>query len=196
MSDSTPLARFAQVGCARHVGVIGGLLAMALLIVLARNWGGVSRFAIDAEAAREGQEVAATLDSPEALLAWVRAHPEAASLVVWDDSVQTLAVAPEVARPVPGLPVLLLGAEVARQAAAGLDTTAAVPAGTVAERRLPSIDAPGPEPATVGALTQAALAGDRASADALLALLGRDAVEATPDRLGVPELEAPLPVGG
>ena len=163
-----PSSALASAGCARHALVIAGLLAVALGIVVVRNGAGVSRLAADAVAMREGRAEAATLDSPEALLAWIRAHPERASIVVWEDSARVLAVAPEAVRPAPGLPVLLLGAEAARrEASLALDS-----------------------------LTVPALAGDRAAADALLRALGRPAAEAVPDRLGVPDLDAPVPLDG
>ena len=140
------------------------------------------------------------LETADALGAWIAAHPDRASLWVWDlDTGETLArAAGDRARPVAGLTALLLAAEYARQADAGLDTTYRV-SGSALERRV----LPGVEPAHAGtdalalpALVRTAVQGHRPAADELLRIVGRRDAEAISARLGLPDLDAPLPVGG
>ena len=148
---------------------------------------------------REGAAEARALRTPDDLLAWVRAHPERASLVVWDvgsDSA-VLTVEPARERPVAGLPALLLAAELARQSVAGVDTARLVPASVLSRLRLPGVERERDGGAvSLGALARRALGADRVAADVLLDRLGREAVEAVPVRLGAPEIEPPLPLGG
>lgn len=169
----------------RRVGLPAGLaLAVAVALGLAL-W---PRLAPDAE-----------LDTADALSAWIGAHPDRTSFVVWDlDTGEPLASASAGhARPVFGLTALLLAVEYARQADAGLDTTYRVAGSALERRRLPAVE---PAP-TYGAialpqLVRAAVDGDRPAADELLRIVGRSGAEAIPSRLGLTALDAPLPVGG
>ncbi|MDT0631121.1 serine hydrolase [Rubrivirga sp. S365] len=142
---------------------------------------------------------AAPVETPAALVDWAHTH-DGASLVVWDvagDSA-VVDVRGDVRRPVAGLTGLLLAAELARRAGRSLDTAAVLPASAVERRRLPGVDPPRPDAraSSLAGLARRALAGDRAAADVLLSTLGREATGALPHRLGLDELDAPLPLGG
>lgn len=165
MPDAS-LARFARLGCARHLVVIGGLLAVAVAIVVTRNWDATTRAVRDLTSMNEGADVARGLQAPEDLLDWIRQHPERASIAVWDlatDSLTMTAGDAAVARPAVALslvgPVLDLLA---------LGDTAAVPAD--ARRSLPGVERPSADSAAVPfhAAARRALRGDRAAGDALL----------------------------
>ena len=170
----------------RRLGLAVGL---ALSVAVASGLALWPRLAPDAE-----------MGTAELLGAWISAHPDRASLWVWDlDTGEPLArSSADRARPVAGLTALLLAAEYARQAEAGLDTTYRVAGSVLERRRLPAVE---PAPADVGALAlpalvRAAVGGHRPAADELLRIVGRGGAEAIPSRLGLAGLDAPVPVGG
>ena len=177
----------------RGGAVAVGLLVAALAVGGALVWGGAPGLA----GGDPTSEVAAALQTPGDLLAWVRTHP-GASLVVWDvesDSA-VVAVRPDAQRPVAGLTGLLLAAELSRRAGRGLDTASVLPASAVEQWRLPGAeDGRGGRAASLADLARRALGADGAAADALLWTLGRGATDALPARLGL-GVEAPLPIGG
>ncbi len=198
MPSIAPLDRFARLGCLRHVLLLGGLLALALGIVVARNWEAAVRLARDVGSMEEGADVAHSLQSPDDLRAWVREH-EGASLVVWDLAADSAVVSirGEARRPAMALPALLLVAELARQSAAGqLDTADVVPAAAL--QPLPGLEPPSADTTTpsLATLARGALGGHRAASDALLTTLGREAVDRAPGRMEADDLDAPLPLAG
>lgn len=140
------------------------------------------------------------IETADDLAAWVQAHPEGASVWVWDVDTggeQTNWNGDRV-RPVVGLTALLLAAEYARQVENGLDTTYQVPASTLELRRLPAVEA---DAADVGALAlpalvRAAARGNRPAADELLRILGREGVDAIPRQLELTDVEPPMPIAG
>ncbi len=198
MPDASPLDRFARLGAARHLLLIAGLLCVAVGVFVAANWDVVARFARDAGSIREGAEAAEAMDTPADVLAWVRAH-EGASFVVWDVATGSavVSVRPDVRRPVAGLTGLLLAAELARRGGAGLDTATVLPASAVERRWLPGVEAERDRaPVSLADLARQALGSDRAAADVLLWTLGREATDALPARLGLDDVEGPLPLDG
>lgn len=194
VSDAAPPAR---PRLARRLALGAGLLLVAIGAAVVLNGGGVGRL-VGAGPAGEGAGAAEALDTPDDLLAWVQGH-EGASLVVWDVAADSavVAVRPDVRRPVAGLTGLLLAAELARRGGAGLDTATVLPASAVERRDLRGVE---PErdrrPTSLADLARQALGADRAAADALLWVLGREATDALPARLGLDGLEAPLPLDG
>ena len=91
-----------------------------------------------------------------------------------------------------GLTALLLAAEYARQAEAGLDTTLQTPASMLERLHLPvaEVRPPDPGPLALPDLVRAAVHGHRAAHDEVLRLLGRAGAEAIPARLGHRDLDA------
>ena len=163
---AAPLDRVARLGCTRHALVIAGLLAVAIGIAVARNWGAVSRALGDASAMAEGADEARALETPADLLDWIRRHPDRGALVVWDlraDSAVARVGSVGADRPAVALPLVgpLLDLLV-------YGDTAAVPAAAL--RTLPGVERPSPDSAAVpfAALARRALRGDRAAGDALL----------------------------
>lgn len=140
------------------------------------------------------------IESPDDLAAWMQAHPEAVSVLVWNvgTGAELATWNADRVRPVAGLTALLLAADYARQAENGLDTTYQVSAATLERRRLPGVEA---VPADVGALAlptlvRAAVRGHRPAADELLRILGRESVAGIPRQLELTDVEPPVPVAG
>lgn len=182
-------------GCGRHLLILGALVALAVGAFVARDPGGVARVLDNQRALGEGADAAAALDSPDALLAWIAAHPERASLVVLGaDGRVLLDVGGDVERPAAGLGALWAAAEWAVQTAGGRADTSAVAPGALAARRLPGMVgqadsvALGPR-----ALVRRAVAGDRAAESVLVGRLGAEAVAARARRYGA---EPPVPFEG
>ena len=140
------------------------------------------------------------MDTREDIEAWVQSHPNAVSVLVWnvDTGDELVNWNADRSRPVAGLTALLLAVEYARQAENGLDTTYQIPASVLERRRLPVVEAELPDVGTLGlpALVRAAARGHRPAADELLRILGREGVRATPHRLGLTEVDPPVPVAG
>lgn len=192
MSD-TPQA--SRGGCARHLWIIAGLIVVALGILVARNPDALQRLFANQQAMQEGSEEARALTSPTALVDWIAAHPEQASLVVREAGGEVLLdVNGRTPRPVAGLPALWVAAEWAEQAASGRLDTTAVPPERLAVRRLPGTGAVA-DTAAMGPrlLVDRMLNGDRAAESVLLARLGPDPVAVRARRYGV---EPPVPFEG
>ena len=130
-------------GCLRPL-----LISLAVTVVLLAGlvlWHGetVALMWENAAVMGEGMAEAEALRTPADLLAYVRAHPQRASLVVVDAGADTSAIglAGDVARPVPGLSRLLVLATYARDVTTGrLDSSAVVPLDTLARYHLPRGD--------------------------------------------------------
>lgn len=139
-----------------------------------------------------------SIETAEDLEAWILAHPDQASLAVLEGDAVRLAHRASEPRAVAGLTGLLLAAEYARQAEAGLDTTYQVAASALERLRLPGAEsyAQAPRPLALPGLVRAAVRGDRPAADELLRVLGREGVESAPGWLRLSGVDAPLPVGG
>lgn len=182
-------------GCSRHLLLIAALFAVALGVVLARNWGGVGRTVANMRAMQQGSDAARALDSPDALLDWIAAHPEQASLVVLDvaDPDGGLDVWGDVVRPVAGLPTLLLLAEAARSVEVGALSAAPLGEDVLDVRRLPGTGAP-PDPRAGDLLAQ--VLADRAAESELLDRIGMREVRRGAQRLGLDALEPPVPYEG
>jgi len=184
----------------RHLLILAGLLALAAAIYALRQPDAVGRLVQHAGSVREGADEARALATPDDLLAWVRAHPERASLVVLDGDSVVLTLGPDTPRPAPALPALVtVAAYRAAVADDALDPAATVGPEATTRRRLAAAGRPpagAASPVTLDSLAALALTGDRAAADALLAVVGREAAEAAPARLGLPALAPPLPVAG
>jgi hypothetical protein len=194
MADSTT-----PRGCSRHLLLIAALFAVAVGIVVARNWDGVGRIVANMGAMREGSAVARALETPDDVLAWIAAHPEHASLVVLDAGGDELVThEAEAVRPVVGLPSLLLLAEAAERMEAGTLEVSGLEAERLDARRLPGTSEPAtpPDVSTAQALVEAAFAGDRAAESELLDRVGTEAVERRARALGVGALEPPVPFEG
>ncbi|MEM1043122.1 MAG: serine hydrolase [Bacteroidota bacterium] len=191
MTDSAP-----PRGCSRHLLIIAVLFGVALVIVVARSPDGVRNLLANQQAMREGSEEARQIDSPDALLSWIAAHPERASLVVLDaDGTERLRLAGEAERPVAGLPALWVAAAWAEQSASGrLDPSAVAPE-ALAVRRLPGTGGGDADTLALSpeALVRRTLAGDRAAESALVDRLGDQAVAERARRYGV---AAPVPFEG
>ena len=165
---AAPLDRVARLGCARHALVIGGLLALALGIAVARNWGAVSRALGDASAMAEGADEARALETPDDLLDWIRQHPDRGALVVWDleaDSVVMTVGRADAARPAVSLPLVAPVLDLL-----GRPDTVAIPPSAL--RTLPGIERRSADSTaqSVAAVARRALRGDRAAGDAVLHL--------------------------
>ena len=163
MADA-PLERAARLGCARHALLLGGLLALALGIAVARNWGAVTRALGDAAALREGAGDARGLEAPADLRAWVEAHPDRGALVVWDlagDSAVLALGDVGAPRPAVALPLVEVVADLEAEGP---------PVPAPALQKLPGVERGASDSAAVplADVARRALRGDRAAGDALL----------------------------
>lgn len=191
MSDSPPT----RLGCGRHLLILAALVGVAVLLFVLQSPDGVGRLLDNQRAMREGSEEARALETPEALLHWVRAHPERASLVVLDtDGLALLDVEGERSRPVAGLAVLWLVAEwAAKSARGGADATRIAPE-RLAVRRLPGTGTASDSAAlSVSDLLRQAIGGDRAAESVLIEHLDAASVAARARRYGA---EPPVPFEG
>ena len=184
-------------GCGTHLLVIGAMVLVGLSIAVGRNWETVALMADNVTVMGEGAAEAEQLRYPRDLVDYLAAHPERASLVAYDMGAPEQGVwyRAERERPVVQLAQLRLLAAYARAVAAGrmdsthrvsLDSVAvyAVPGaarqaytttrGRWAERGVLRADSTVP----IRAVARAAFRhDDPAAADALLAAVGRSAVD-------------------
>ncbi len=111
----------AGINLKRHLLIATGLLVVAIVVVVLRYRDTFGVMLDNLRAMREGRALAETLRSPQDLLAYLLDHPTQASLVVFDVTAPDsgLYFQPEVARPVAGLPRLLLLAGYAEAVAQG-----------------------------------------------------------------------------
>ncbi len=195
----------------RHLLIATGLLVVAIGVVVLRYWDTFEVMLENLRAMREGQALAETLRSPQDLLDYLLAHPEQASLVVFDITAPDsgLYFQSEVARPVAGLPRLLLLAGYAEAVGQSrLDPNEPIARWTLDRYVLPSLGAQvhmhalSLLPDTGDSLflrqvVQLLLEGnDPAAHDYLLLRLGQTALATLSERLKVPSLEPPLPLLG
>ena len=201
----------AGINLKRHLLIATGLLVVAIVVVVLRYRDTFGVMLDNLRAMREGRALAETLRSPQDLLAYLLDHPAQASLVVFDVAAPDsgLYFQPEVARPVAGLPRLLLLAGYAEAVAQGeLDPDEPIARRTLDRYVLPSLGAQVHTHALsllpdtgdtlpLRQVVQLLLEGnDPAAHDYLLLRLGRASLATLMERLGVPTLEPPLPLLG
>jgi hypothetical protein len=205
-----------SVGCATHLLIIGGLLGAVVVYGIVQNLDTVSLMVDNLAIMNEQAAQADALRAPADLVDYLAAHPDRASLVAYDAGARAegLFYGADTPRPLTGVPRLLLLAEYARQVEAGrLDPTARVPLDAVAPYALPGssrrphrrararlVDQGHVGPDSTTALRHLARSAfrldDPAAADWLLRRLGRPALRRAPDRLGIPDIDPPLPTSG
>lgn len=203
-------------GCLRPLLVSSGIMTLLFVVLVAVYWDTFALMFANMTSMGEGAETARAMRGPDDLLAYLADHPEDVSMAVYDVGAEDagLFVHAEAPRPVAGLTRLLVLAEYARQAEAGvLDSSATVPLSDLRRRVLPGTDqgaharavaawrdagALGPD----STLTLAQAAGammthhDNAAADLLIERVTRDSLRALAARLGLPALDAPFPNAG
>lgn len=192
------------------------LFVASIVFVVVRNWDTVSIAWENATALQEGGEEAQQISTPEDLAAYLGRHPEKVSLAVirGDGTIGDTAAA-RTERPLPRLPMVLLLAGAAEQMADGrLDPEARVPVGELERFALPGLTASAHEE-MVDSLTAAGRVEtgpsgtatlsvrevvmslhtfqNRAAADWLIQRMGRQTVEALPERFGMAASAAPRP---
>ena len=199
-------------GCLRPLLISAGLLVVVVIVAALLNRETVSQLVANTQAMGEGAEIAGALLEPADVLDFIAEHPEQVSLVAFDlgDETDGIFYGPDVRRPVAGLPRLLVLAEYLRQVQAGeLDPRTSVPLDTLEAAFLPGADAAGwarvlaqlqavnRERATLEQIAEVMMAHNSAVAtDLLIARLGRPALAALPERLGIEALDPPLPTSG
>lgn len=200
----------------RHVLIAGGLLLVAASILVVRSWDTFALMIDNMRAMSEGSQWAQEIRYPEDLLTYIEEHPDGVSLVAYDVDAEAEGIffRAEQARPLVNVPHLLLLAEYARQAETeALDPERRVPVDAVAHYALPGASEGRHEQTQthwaeherVDADSTVALRhvvdamarfNDGAAADWLIDALGREQVEALPERLGLTRSEPPLPGSG
>ena len=199
-------------GCLRPLLISAGLLVVVVVVAALINRETVSQLVANMEAMGEGAEIAGRLHEPADVLDFMAEHPEWVSLVAFDLGAEAEGIfyGPDVRRPVAGLPRLLLLIEYLRQVHSGetdpqtsvsLDTleTAFLPGTDAARhtRTMADLQEADPERATLAQIAEAMIRQNSAAAtDLLISHLGRPALAALPERLGLDSLDAPLPTSG
>lgn len=194
----------------RHLLIASGLLALAIAVVVLRYRDTFRVMLENLRAMREGRALAETLRSPRDLVDYLAGQPHTVSLVAFDlDAPDSgLYFQEDVARPVAGLPRLLLLAGYVQAVQQGkLNPAERVARRTLDRYVLPSLGAQihqhaltrlaADDSVRLEQIMQLLLQeNDPAAHDYLLLRLGPSALSKLPDRLGVPALEPPLPVLG
>ncbi|MEM8557948.1 MAG: serine hydrolase [Bacteroidota bacterium] len=127
----------------RHVHLILGLMALAIVVFVGTRLDSFKAKVSDMAAVTDGRAAAERLTSPDSLLAYVLRHPEQASLVVFDTDAPEdgLAIEAEAVRPMAGVPALALALAYAESVeAGGLDPDEAVPYADIEVFTLPAIE--------------------------------------------------------
>lgn len=205
----------------KHVLIATGLFVGVLVFIAARNWTTFALIVDNMTAMNEGEQAARQIQAPEDLLAYLAEHPEHVSVVAYDVGAPEDGIFYQAERPRPMVSVLnlMLGAEYARRAAAGLlDPDRRVPLAALDPYVLPGageeqhrharaywreqglVDADPVNADSTVALRHIARAitqfGDRAAADWFIADLGRAEVDSLPMRFGLDDSAPPRPSSG
>lgn len=202
-----------QRGCARHLAISAGLTVLIGVGVMVWHWDTFSMILSNMRSMGEGATVANEIASPGDLLDYL-ATEEGVSLVAFDLDAPDEGVffRADSARPVIGLPTLLLLSDVAGRVARGaMDTTTVVPLDRIAALQLPG-QGQGHTRAVaamrergriqgdsiaLGAVIEAMIRwNDDAATDYMLLRWGSDEVGLLPEQLGVSALDAPVPSAG
>gem|GEM_PF-656263 len=209
------MSKMTNKGCARHLMISGGLMLLLVVAMVVLNWSTFTLMFSNMTALGEGASTAEQMATPDALLEYMAAHPEQASLVVMDVGAEEPHIQFQGAaeRPLVNVPRLVLLTAYAEAVTEGrLDPDTLVALSDVQRYHLEA-RGQGGHPAAVerlrgeGAITNDSLAlhtlvrsvmqyNDEAAADWLLEALGYDTVEATRERLGWPARATPLPSSG
>ena len=205
-----------SVGCTTHLLIIGTLLCAVLGYGIVQNLDTVSLMVDNLTIMNEQAAQADALRSTAALVEYLAAHPDRASLVAYDAGARDEGIfyGADEPRPLTGVPRLLLLGEYARRVETGrLTPSTQVSLDSVGLYALPGSSRRSHRRARsqlvaqghVGPDSTAALRhlvrsafrrDDPAAADWLLLRLGRPALRQTPDWLGLPNADPPLPNSG
>ena len=205
-----------SLGCAKHIFIVAALLFLVVAYGLARNWNTFSLMVDNLTIMNEEASEADDLRSPADLVGYLAAYPERASLVAYDVGAtqEGIYYRADTVRPVTGIPRLLLLAEFSRQAENdSLNSDSRIALDSVGALALPGISRGAHRQARSRLLEQGSVAADStitvrdiarsafqwddpAAADWLHSHLGRRAVQRIPDRLGLPEVDPPIPTSG
>lgn len=194
------------------LGFVAVLVAVAATAVWQRDR--LAAIVDNWDTLRDGAEEASAAQSTEALVAWIRAHPEKVHLAAWTPGREEHAVLHQADAPtgIASTVKALILAEYARQVADGrLDPSERVPLARWEAFYLPGTDgrahpraleklreegALQDDEATLAEVAQAMIVhSDNAATDLLLHRLGREAVSSTAAWLGLSE-PAPVPLAG
>lgn len=194
------------------------LFVGSIVFIVVRNWDTVSIAWENATALQEGGEEAQQISTPDDLVAYLGRHPEKVSLaVIRGDGTLGDTASARAERPLPRLPMVVLLAGAAEQMADGrLDPEERVPVAELERLALPGLTASAHEE-MVDSLTAAGRVEtgpsgtatlsvrevvtslhtfqNRAAADWLMRRMGRETVEALPERFGMTSSAAPRPIG-
>lgn len=207
---------FPRYSLGTHLLIAAGLFLAVIGVVVGRNWSTFALMYDNLAAMNEGKEVAEQMRQPEDLLDYLGAHPEKASLVAYDVGHRDEGIffGADQPRPVVGTTHLLLLAEYGRQAETGdLDPAHRVSLDSLAIYALPGMGEKTHERSIAHWRAENYLQsdstvalrlvidaifrfGDEAAADWLMTHLGRDQVQALPDRWGLVAGDPPLPSSG
>lgn len=209
------MSKMTNKGCARHLMISGGVMVLLAVVMVVLNWNTFALMFSNMTALGEGASTAEQMATPDALLEYMAAHPERASLVVMDvgagePSIQFQADAERPLVNAPRLVLLAAYAEAVTEGRVNPDTLVSLSA---VQRYHLEARGQGGHPSAVerlreeGAITNDSLAlhtlvrsimqyNDEAAADWLLVALGYETVDATRERLGWPARATPLPSSG